>query len=213
MKMTPKMHRESADINKSLFALKDCFRAYNTLSKGLTRSEYQIKVPLMSSVNIKQKERQTVLDIKGKKIMSEKVRLNFRRHILTRCLRECFSEEGHITHVVACLSPTSTDIEHSINTLNHIMLMNTDFEKKKFVASVSLLMYDAVVKSKKSMFEWSPDDVMKWITTVDGGIYSHVVLPPGLDGRMLMSMGQQRLSQLFSSYEREARGVGEGVAW
>ena len=29
--------------------------------------EYQIKVPLMSSVNIKQKERQTVLDVKVKK--------------------------------------------------------------------------------------------------------------------------------------------------
>ena len=213
VKMTPKMHRESADINKSLFALKDCFRAYNTLSKGLTRAEYQIKVPLMSSVNIKQKERQTVLDVKGKKMMSAKVRLNYRAHILTRCLRECFSEKDHITHVVACLSPTSTDIEHSLNTLNHVSLMNKDFEQMKFVVSVSILMYDAVVKSNKSMFQWTPDDVQRWITTVDGGMYSHVVLPPGLDGRMLMSMGQQRLSNLFTNYEREARGNNEGVAW
>ena len=213
VKMTPKMHRESADINKSLFALKDCFRAYNTLSKGLTRAEYQIKVPLMSSVNIKQKERQTVLDVKGKKMMSAKVRLHYRAHILTRCLRECFSEKDHITHVVACLSPTSTDIEHSLNTLNHVSLMNKDFEQMKFVVSVSILMYDAVVKSNKSMFQWTPDDVQRWITTVDGGMYSHVVLPPGLDGRMLMSMGQQRLSNLFTNYEREARGNNEGVAW
>ena len=212
IKMTPKMHRESADINKSLFALKDCFRAYNTLSKGLTRMEYQIKVPLMSSVNIKQKERQTVLDVKGKKMMSAKVRLNYRAHMLTRCLRECFSEKNHITHVVACLSPTSTDIEHSLNTLNHVSLMNKEFEKMKFVLSVSVLMYDAVVKSK-SMFDWSPEDVQRWITTVDGGVYSHVVLPPTLDGRMLMSMGQQRLSQLFTNYERRARGIDEGVAW
>lgn len=211
--MTPKMHRESADINKSLFALKDCFRAYNTLSKGLTRMEYQIKVPLMSSVNIKQKERQTVLDVKGKKMMSAKVRLNYRAHILTRCLRECFSQKDHITHVVACLSPTSTDIEHSLNTLNHVSLMNKEFEKMKFVLSVSVLMYDAVTKSNKSMFEWSPEDVQRWITTVDGGVYSHVVLPPNLDGRMLMSMGQQRLSQLFTNYERRARGIDEGVAW
>ena len=69
-----------------------------------------------------------------------------------------------------------------------------------------------MVKSK-SMFDWSPEDVQRWITTVDGGVYSHVVLPPTLDGRMLMSMGQQRLSQLFTNYERRARGIDEGVAW
>ena len=91
--------------------------------------------------------------------------------------------------------------------------MNKEFEKMKFVLSVSVLMYDAIVKSNKSMFEWSPEDVQRWITTVDGGVYSHVVLPPNLDGRMLMSMGQQRLSQLFTNYERRARGIDEGVAW
>ena len=90
---------------------------------------------------------------------------------------ECFSEKNHITHVVACLSQRFTAaVEHSLNTLNHVSLMNKEFEKMKFVLSVSVLMYDAIVKSNKSMFDWSPEDVQRWITTVDGGVYSHVVL-------------------------------------
>jgi hypothetical protein len=216
IKMTPQMHRESADINKSLFSLKDCFRAYNTLARGLKCTPYQIKIPLSSRLNVKEKERQTILDISNKPMASAPARLHYRAHMLTRVLRECFCENTHKTFVLACISPTSTDIEHSLNTLNHVALMNKDLDDLKFVASVSVPMSDGSSKASwqnKSVMEWTAEEVHAWITTVDNGAFSHVVLPAGFDGQKLLAIGKMRLSELFTQYRREARREGEGYAW
>jgi kinesin family member 2/24 len=215
VKMTPAMHRESADINKSLFALKDCFRAYNTISKGLTRTPYQIKVPLMSRLNVREKERKAVMDVSNRPMKSAPVRLNYRAHMLTRVLRQCFCDSKHKTFIVACLSPTSTDIEHSLNTLDHVSLMNKNLEHKKSVASVSVPMFDGVFTALKGkpISKWTAEEVSEWVGVVDGGAFAHIVLPPNLTGALLMSLGKVRLSTLFTHYERQARREGEGYAW
>eukprot|EP00505_MAST-04D_sp_SCG-Rhode-Island_P006530 Stramenopile-MAST_4_protein_6530 len=136
--------------------------------------------------------------------------------MLTRVLRECFCENTHKTFVLACISPTSTDIEHSLNTLNHVALMNKDLDELKFMASVSVPMSDGSSKASwqnKSVMEWTAEEVHSWITTVDNGAFSHVVLPAGFDGQKLLAIGKMRLSELFTQYRREARREGEGYAW
>jgi len=47
----------------------------------------------------------------------------FRRSRLTHLLRSCFTDEAHRTVVITTLSPAPTDIEHSLNSLQHVGMM------------------------------------------------------------------------------------------
>ena len=54
------------------------------------------------------------------------------------------------------------------------------------------------------------------MTTVEGGRFSHVVLPPNTTGQGLLELGKQELAAMFSGQMREAdevRGQGEGASW
>eukprot|EP00941_MAST-03F_sp_MAST-3F-sp1_P001243 g1243.t1 len=52
-----------------------------------------------------------------------------------------------------------------------------------------------------------------WVLTTNGGRFSNFVLPPGFDGKALLSLGARKLSSLYAGEHRVARGVGEGAAW
>lgn len=52
----------------------------------------------------------------------------YRASLLTRVLKECFASEDahgakHRTLLIATVSPSPTDMQHSINTLEHVLLM------------------------------------------------------------------------------------------
>jgi len=47
----------------------------------------------------------------------------FRASRLTHLLQSCFADESHRTVVVATLSPSPTDVEHSLNSLQHVGMM------------------------------------------------------------------------------------------
>lgn len=47
----------------------------------------------------------------------------FRSSRLTHLLRCCFEDDTHRTAVVATLSPSPVDVEHSLNTLQHVCMM------------------------------------------------------------------------------------------
>lgn len=49
----------------------------------------------------------------------------FRSSRLTHLLKSCFTDESHQTTMVATLSPSPTDVEHSLNTLQHVGMMRT----------------------------------------------------------------------------------------
>merc|ERR1719446_1179233 len=49
----------------------------------------------------------------------------FRSSRLTHLLKSCFTDESHQTTVVATLSPSLTDVEHSLNTLQHVGMMRS----------------------------------------------------------------------------------------
>jgi len=55
----------------------------------------------------------------------------FRQNRLTQLLRGCFASSGvHRTVVIACVSPSSKDTEHSLNTLRHACIMDGQREAK-----------------------------------------------------------------------------------
>lgn len=47
----------------------------------------------------------------------------YRRHQLTLLLKDCFVNPAHRTAVLACCSPSATDMEHTIRTLNQVCQM------------------------------------------------------------------------------------------
>lgn len=175
--MSAKDHRESAEINVALMALKDCIRAYNGAHKK-----------------------------KGS------IAASYRRSMLTRVLKECFTGDAHhkIT-IIACVSPTTCDMNHTLNTLNHVTMMSPDLQHKKSSAVTEVQM--SIIPLTTSIDKWSPAEVTAWLTNVDGGRFAHIVLPPGLDGRGLLQLSSASLSQLFVAWHTTARAEQEGSAW
>lgn len=49
----------------------------------------------------------------------------FRSSRLTHLLRSCFVDESHRTAVIATLSPSPTDVEHTLNSLQHVGMMRS----------------------------------------------------------------------------------------
>jgi len=95
---TSEQHKKFVGINQSLMALRGLFRAYR-----------------------KQIDTNTLPDIT--EVKSEGSFIPFHASSLTHVLRECFLDPSHKTVVVATISPTATDIEHTRDTLESVTFM------------------------------------------------------------------------------------------
>jgi len=177
-KMTAAQHRESAEINSSLMALKDCFRAHAALNRG------------------------------------EKARPPYRASRLTSCLRDCFEDPDHRFTLIATVSPASSDVIHTHNSLFHAVMMAQALETVKTEVSVDLALHTGQVASRKvAIAEWTAEEVAEWAATVERGRFAQLVLPPGIDGSGLLALSAQGLASMFERDLREARGHGEGTSW
>ena len=52
----------------------------------------------------------------------------YRASRLTQLLRGCFTQPGHRSVIIATVSPTSTDLQHSVNSIGHVVLTNPTLE-------------------------------------------------------------------------------------
>lgn len=177
-KMTAAQHRESAEINSSLMALKDCFRAHAALHRG------------------------------------EKARPPYRASRLTQCLRDCFEDAEHRFTLIATVSPSSSDVIHTANTLNHAVMMVGALEAAKTDLQVNMpLGVGQVAAGGVPIDEWGSAEVAEWAATVERGRFAQLVLPPDLDGRGLLALSAQGLAKMFERDLRQARAQGEGTSW
>jgi len=55
----------------------------------------------------------------------------FRRSKLTHLLKDCFVDAGHKTVCVGALSPQEDDVEHTLNTLQHLVTMRGGSDRRK----------------------------------------------------------------------------------
>lgn len=186
LKMTAAEHRSSADINVSLSALKDCFVAAHA----------------------------------GQ-------RIPHRSHLLTRVLQDCFKFNGsscssvrgddeaalHMTTVVATLSPSPTDLLHSVNTLDHAIMLNPDLEKRRAVTTVELPRSSGSPLSHIPVENWSAENVRQWLSSAENGRFAALAVPHGMVGADLMRLNQTSLTALFAGQLRKARVGEEGEAW
>jgi len=224
-KMTPAQHRESADINYSLMALKDCFRAYHAVATGakMMLRRRRVDCPKSSS---------SFAMIKPEDAFAP-ARAPYRASLLTRVLRECFvncasaaadgaaadsAEENetvdrrHYTTIITTLSPTPVDIMHGINSLEHVVLMQPDLVPKMSAVTVEVPL-KGVALSHLPIETWSAEQVVSWLATAGNGRFAQLALPPGLDGAGLMMLNMVSLSALFEGHLRAARQGEEGSAW
>lgn len=155
VKFSGNEHKESADINMSLMALKNCFRAYskllqlknqhNSVNSGgqaplceLHKGSERLQnghptAPVSLGEYLGRKAAAGEEDLSSKSLGGKNsVRIPYRETLLTRVLKDCFTVPSsggvgtareHRTTIVATVSPTSTDLVHSVNTLDHVVKM------------------------------------------------------------------------------------------
>jgi kinesin family protein 2/24 len=102
-RMSAQQHRESAEINKSLMALKDCFRSCHRKLLGESGVLSQESATRSKPGRLLAAQAQTRIPCRASK--------------LTQVLRDCFVEAGHNTAIIATISPTQTDMWHTVNRL------------------------------------------------------------------------------------------------
>jgi kinesin family protein 2/24 len=104
--------RESAEINTSLHALKECIR-YRTIELRQARDrcgDNNFSTPRNSLIS------------------TPSVRVPYRGSQLTRVLHESFTRRGSKLAAVGTLSPASLDTEHSLSTLRTLQLLMNSAE-------------------------------------------------------------------------------------
>jgi len=101
--------------------------------------------------------------------------------MLTRILRSCFEEPSHRSVIIATVSPTPTDLEHTLNTLEHVGL-TTNASDQKWEITLELPLHDQLSFSGTPVHQWTAEQVRQWLDVAEGGRFAEVVLPPGMDG-------------------------------
>jgi hypothetical protein len=61
--------------------------------------------------------------------------------------------------------------------------------------------------------EWTNAQLSAWLSCAEGGRFSHLALPPGIDGATLFRQEVASLSAMFTGELRQARTEKEGGAW
>lgn len=157
-----------------------------------------------------------------------KVRIGYRASKLTQVLKSAFTETNSMTVVIATVSPTATDTEHSINTLRHASLMKasaTDIKTERTIVLDEagwLARHDPLPTAPA---KWTHDQAVEWLCTAKGGLFAPYVdaFPAGIDGRQLVRLNAARLAtycgenrrlgeQLFSALRAEMSEVSDAAA-
>jgi len=145
----------------------------------------------------------------------ERMLMPFRRSRLTRVLRDCFVDSSHRTAVIATISPASSDVIHTVNTLRHATMLAKPLDDltSEFIVDIPLHLEGHGAFKEVPVAEWTPCHVQAWLREAEGGRFAHVVVPPQLDGQRLLGTSPQGLSELFEGALRRARVEHEGEAW
>lgn len=101
---------------------------------------------------------------------------------------------------------------HSTNTLDHIVLCGPHLSELVSWVTIEVPIIGAAL-TYSLVEEWTTDQLNYWLATAEGGRFSQLVLPLGLDGKGLMNLNLLSLSALFQGELRASREGEEGNAW
>jgi hypothetical protein len=173
--MTAQQHKESADINFALMALKDCFRAYHQqLLVNSTKSDEQghtadtrpetvfanTPTPNTTNNNSANDITDTIITTPAVDTQPPVIRIPYRSSLLTKVLKDCFTLDAlHRTTIIATVSPTPVDLQHSLNTIAHVILMSPTLHQLTSRLTVEVPMATGYALSTTPVSEWTADQV------------------------------------------------------
>ena len=125
-----------------------------------------------------------------------KLHMPYRRHQLTLLMKDCFVNPDHRTVVVACVSPTATDVEHSWRTLHQVCQMRgaeADVCRETRVVCARTTTEAADVLPFR---KWPPARVREWLSAMDDAelVGAAGTLPAAVDGKELLRWPPSRLA-------------------
>ena len=104
------------------------------------------------------------------------------------------------------------DSLHTLNTMDHVSLMAPHLSQTTCEVDVPMCAGGAAHSYEGvAVQDWSPAQVLEWLATAEDGRFSHVVVPPEMDGRGLLGMNARRMTEMVESGHGEGRA--EGEAW
>lgn len=216
VQMSRAQHRESAEINSALMALKGCFRAYQLQVQKLWELHQSQLKPVNESYYLSKVQQKESCSSQLRNLPAEDTALfvaPFRASLLTRILKECFSlDQLHRTLIIATVSPSSVDLMHTVNTLQNVLKMSPRLSSYSSEDTIEVFVRGSAPRDLP-ISAWSSEHLANWLAYTEGGRFAQLVLPTGVDGQQLMQLSTVDLSTLFEGELRAARRDEEGVAW
>jgi hypothetical protein len=210
--MTRVQHRESAAINSSLMALKTCFRAYEMqVQQQLGHDKLGVKTTSAPATH--HADNENAAPTNSNVNHSDVIHAPYRASLLTRILKECFTcNDTHRTLIIATVSPSSVDLMHSVNTIQHVLNMSSRLSELMCVDIVEVVM-KGLAPRHLPLSEWTSEHLRNWLAYIENGRFAQVVIPHGVTAAQLSGLTSAGLSSLFEGQLRAARRDEEGVAW
>jgi len=128
----------------------------------------------------------------------------FRASMLTRILKSALTDPEGKTSIIATVSPSSGDTEHSLSTLTNVSVMmgesRGEQKPQHFKLPVEDVASQSVLKANRAYNEakaadprkWSVEKVREWWASKAP---AHIAPPPAMDGAMLAKWSQSRFTQ------------------
>ena len=234
-KMTHLQHKESAQINLALMSLKDCFQSFHKCLVASNSKKFPLRSNSTSDIDIDNNKNlysnnnnninisnSNSLKINNKNQSDNNIsnnislkthRIPYRASLLTRVLKSCFTSGwNHRTVIIVTISPSPIDLQHTLNSLDHVVLMSPPLQMFTDNVTVEVPLPGSAL-SHKPVQCWTNSQLQAWLGTANNGSFAHLTLPPGMDGQQLMALNEGSLAELFAGQLRVARQEGEGAAW
>ena len=182
-------NRESADINLSLMALKDCFRAAHAKSK---------RVPYRGSS------------------LTRVLRNCFFEQDTSNAVHVLATLSPHADDLIhsvyslataALMAPGLADGANSQRSSVATERLAADLDASRARRAA------AAHPDANHPLKWSPETTNTWLLTAEGGKFGHVVLPAGTTARDLLALSSTGIGDLFQGQGRAARDSHEGAMW
>ena len=122
------------------------------------------------------------------------VRVPYRASMLTRVLRNCFEDDTHRTAIVAAVAPGAESVIHSLNTLDHVLLMAPHLRHASCEVDVPMIGAGSAAGGGAYSYEdtpvheWTAEQVIEWLSTAEGGRFAQVVVPKGTEGKVCRTL-------------------------